>query len=293
MRQLKKIKFIVGILAILGLLLSVFFLLRSEKALITHPKGIIAKKELELIYTHYLLMLIVVVPTLIALFWIGWKYRAKNSKATFDPEHSHKVWAELILWIIPSLVIAVMATITWHATHELDPYKPLKSDILPLKIHVVALDWKWLFIYPEQNIASLNFVQFPDSTPIHFILSADGSPMNSFWLPQLSGQIYCMSGMITPLHIMADEPGVYVGRAAEINGPGFADMTFIAKSTSQEDFNDWVSLVKQSPLKLNDHVYNELCKSSMNNPITLYSDVEENLFEKIVMKYMHPIPAAL
>lgn len=288
MRHMKRVKFVIGILAILGMVLAVFFVLRSDNALLTHPKGIIARSELELIGTNYLLMLIVVVPTLIALFWIAWKYRSNNSKAKYDPEHSHGVFGELILWVIPSVVIAVMAVITWYATHELDPYKPIKSEVKTLKIQVVALDWKWLFIYPEQGIASLNFVQFPDSTPIHFTLSADGSPMNSFWLPQLSGQIYCMSGMITPLHIMADEPGEYTGRAAEINGKGFADMTFIAKSTSQSDFEDWVASVKQSSFVLTDSIYSELAKSSTNNPITLYSYVEEDLFDKIVMKYMHP-----
>jgi cytochrome o ubiquinol oxidase subunit II len=285
---MKRIKFVIGILAILSLALAIFFLLRSENALLTHPKGVIARSELELIGTNYLLMLIVVVPTLIALFWIAWKYRANNPKAKYDPEHSHGVFGELILWMIPSVVIAVMAVITWYATHELDPYKPLKSEVKTLKIQVMALDWKWLFIYPEQGIASVNYVHFPDRTPIHFSLSADGSPMNSFWLPQLSGQIYCMSGMITPLHIMADGPGEYTGRAAEINGVGFADMTFIAKSSSQSDFDDWVAQVKQSSFKLTDSIYNEMAKSSTNIPITFYSYVEEGLFDKIVMKYMHP-----
>ncbi len=186
-------------------------------------------------------MLIIIVPTFILLFVVAWKYRAKNAKAKYDPEHSHGVFGELILWMIPSVVIAVMAVITWNATHKLDPYKPLESEVKPLTIQVVALDWKWLFIYPEQGIATLNFVQFPERTPIHFELSADGSPMNSFWIPQLSGQIYSMTGMTTQLHIMADGPGEYTGRAAEINGEGFADMTFVAKSTSQSDFEDWVA----------------------------------------------------
>lgn len=282
---MKRIKFILGILAILVAALAVFLVLRSDKTLLTHPKGIIAHGELSLISTNIFLMLIVIVPTLILLFVIAWKYRARNSKAKYDPEKSHGAFTESILWIIPSIVIAVMIVITWNATHELDPYKPLTGKVKPLKIQVVALDWKWLFIYPEQGIASLNFVQFPDNTPIHFALSADGSPMNSFWIPQLSGQIYCMTGMTTPLHIMADGPGEYTGRAAEINGQGFADMTFIAKSTSQSDFDDWVSHVKESTLQLTDPIYHELVKCSINNPIALYSYVEKDLFNKIVMKY--------
>jgi cytochrome o ubiquinol oxidase subunit II len=283
-----KIKFIIGILVVLGVAFAIYFVLRNEKALLTHPRGIIAYSELNLITTNILLMLIVVVPTFILLFVTVWRYHAKNSKAKYDPEHSIGVSGELILWTIPSIIIAVMIAITWDATHELDPSKPIKAEAKPLTIQVVALDWKWLFIYPEQGIASVNFVQFPERTPIHLALSADNSPMNSFWVPQLSGQIYCMTGMTTPLHIMADAPGEYTGRAAEINGDGFADMTFVVKSTSQSDFDDWVAYVKQSPLQLTDLIYNELVKRSKNNPIALYSYVEEDLFNKIIMKYMHP-----
>jgi cytochrome o ubiquinol oxidase subunit II len=290
---MKRIIFVIGILAILCAGIAIYFVLRSDSALLTHPKGIIARSELNLITTNYLLMLIVIVPTFILLFVVAWKYRAKNSKAKHEPKQSHGVFRELILWIIPSVIIAVMSVITWNAAHELDPYQPLKSEVKPLTIQVVALDWKWLFIYPEQGIATVNFVQFPEGTPIHFALSADGSPMNSFWIPQLSGQIYSMTGMITQLHMMADAPGVYAGRAAEINGEGFAGMTFVAKSTSQSDFDDWVAHVKQSRLQLTRSVYNELAKSSQNNPIALYSHVEEGLFNQIVMKYMHHTTKAL
>ncbi len=282
-----KIKFALGIFAILIGAFIVFFVLKSDAALLTHPKGIIARSELDLIATNYLLMLIVIVPAFILLFAIAWKYRAKNSKAKYEPEAAHSVFRELILWIIPSVIIAAMAVVTWDATHKLDPYKPLESEVDPLTIQVVALDWKWLFIYPEQGIATVNFVQIPAGAPIHFSLSADGSPMNSFWIPQLSGQIYAMTGMVTTLHMMADEPGVYTGRAAEINGRGFADMTFVVKSTSQSDFDDWVALVKRSPLQLTDRIYHEFAKPSENHPIEFYSYVEKDLFDKIVMKYMH------
>lgn len=293
MRHMKRIKFVIATLAILAAVFAIFFVLKSENALVTHPKGIIAHSELKLITTNILLMLIVIVPTFILLFVTIWKYRAKNLKAKREHKQSHGAFRELILWIIPSVVIAFMAVLTWNAAHELDPYNPIKSDVKPLTIQVVALDWKWLFIYPEQGIASLNFVQFPERTPIHFELAADGSPMNSFWIPELSGQIYAMTGMITQLHIMADAAGIYRGRAAEINGQGYADMTFVAKSTTQSDFNDWVAQVKHSPLQLSDKIYRELAKSSVNNPITLYSHVETGLFNEIVMKYMHSTPSKL
>jgi cytochrome o ubiquinol oxidase subunit II len=273
-----------GLLALASLLIAIvaiYFALQSDKAVVFHPKGPIAKGELTLIITNISLMLILVIPTLLALFFVAWKYRANRGKQT--PETTHKGWKEGVLWLIPSLLIAVMAIITWPATHKLDPYKPLSQE--ELKIQVVALDWKWLFIYPEQKIASLNFVQFPANVPIYFELTADGSPMNSFWIPALSGQIYAMSGMTTPLHLMAAEPGVFVGKAAEINGKGYADMTFMAKSTSQTAFEEWVERAKESPLQLTDTAYEQLVQRSEKNPVILYSSVEDKLFQKIVHKY--------
>ncbi len=283
-----RIKLWLGLLAFLGAAALIVWVLQDERALVLHPKGIIAREELKLIKTNIALMLLVVLPTLILLFVTAWRYRASHAKAKYDPEPNHRPWKEIVLWVIPSLVIAVMAVVTWKATHELDPYQPLKSEVRPLTIQVVALDWKWLFIYPEQGIATVNFVQFPAKRPIHFALSADGSPMNSFWIPELSGQIYAMTGMVTPLHLMADGEGEYRGRAAEINGRGFADMTFIAKSSSEEDFEVWVQQVKRSSLQLTDKVYEQLSKPSEKIPVLFYSQVEEKLFEQIMMRYMHP-----
>lgn len=285
---MKRYKLVIGVLAVLSAAFAIYYVLNHEKTLLTHPKGIIAQSELSVIITSYLLMLIIILPTFVLLFVVAWKYHAKNKKAKYDPEQKPRAFKEVILWIIPSSVIAVMAVITWDVAHKLDPYRPLVSDIRPLTIQVVALDWKWLFIYPEQGIATVNLIQFPEKVPIHFDLAADGSPMNSFWVPQLSGQIYAMTGMITQLNIMADEIGEYAGRAAEINGRGYADMTFVVKSTSQSDFEEWVAKVKKSPLKLTSSVYNEMIKPSEKNPIALYSDVDDGLFNDLVMKYMHP-----
>jgi cytochrome o ubiquinol oxidase subunit 2 len=283
---MKNFKFIAWILAVVGALLGILLVLTSDASLLTHPKGIIAHKELHLMITNVLLMLAVIIPTFILLFITAWKYSRKNS--AYDPEHTFGPVAQLILWAIPSTIVAVMATITWHATYDLDPFRPLKSETKPLTIQVIALDWKWLFIYPEQEIATVNFVQLPARTPIHFELSADNSPMNSFWIPQLSGQIYTMTGMATALNIMADGPGTYTGRAAEINGKGFADMTFTVQSCTPSDFEDWVSHVKQSPLQLTASTYRELAIRSVNNPVVLYSYVEKNIFDEIMMKPLDP-----
>lgn len=280
---MRKTKFILILSSVLIALVAIYFALQSDKTLVFHPKGPIAKGELTLIKTNISLMLILVIPTILCLFFVAWKYRAREGKGKYAPDVPHKKWKEGVVWLIPSLMIAVMAVITWPATHTLDPYRPLSQH--ELKIQVIALDWKWLFIYPEQNIASLNFVQFPANVPIYFELSADGSPMNSFWIPELSGQIYAMSGMTTPLHILADQPGTFLGKAAEINGKGYADMTFLAKSTSQAAFEEWVNQAQASPHQLTNAVYEQLVTPSEKNPVILYSSVENGLFYKIIHKY--------
>lgn len=281
-------KFLIGILLVVIGVIGHVIVLASDKALVVHPKGIIAHQELVLIITNILLMLLIIVPTYILLFVIVWKYCIQRKNIKYDPNHSYGPIGELIMWGLPSIVVAIMAIVTWNATHKLNPYKPIESDIKPLAIQVVALNWKWLFIYPEQGIATLNYFHIPERTPIHLKLTADASPMNSFWIPQLSGQIYAMTGMTTQLYLMADAPGEYVGREVEINGEGYADMTFPAKSTSQEDFDNWIKQVKQSPLQLTEERYKELVKPAVNKSIFLFSDVDQDLYQKIVHKYMYP-----
>lgn len=284
---MKKSRIFAIILIVLCAVYASYFVLSSDKALVAQPKGLVAHKQLELIITNILLMLVIIVPTYFILFFTVWKYRESNTKADYEPNRQPKTFHTALLWLLPSIIVAIMGIITWKATHELDPFKPLKSDVKPVTIQVVAMDWKWLFIYPDHGIATLNFFQFPEQTPINLALSADGSPMNSFWLPQLSGQIYAMTGMTTRLHIMADGPGEYHGRAAEINGEGLADMTFVAKSCSSKDFETWVAEAKKSPIQLTDDIYNELVKRSINSSIIFYSQVEQELFDKIVMRNMH------
>ncbi|MBA3602821.1 MAG: COX aromatic rich motif-containing protein [Parachlamydiaceae bacterium] len=279
------LKILLGLFAALAVL-GIIFVLKDEKAIVVHPKGVIAEGLLDLIIAIISLMLVIIVPTYIALFYVVWKQRSKiaNTPPSVQPSSAFN---QLILWILPSIIVACMIGVTWGATHKLDPYNPIKSDAKPLTIQVIALDWKWLFIYPEQGIAAVNFFQFPVGIPVHFKLSADESPMNSFWMPQLSGQIYAMTGMITQLHVMANEPGEYSGKAAEINGEGYASMTFVAKASSESDFEKWIASVKQSPLHLTDSSYTELVKPSLKNPIALYSDVKKGLFDEVVMKYMY------
>jgi len=184
-------------------------------------------------------------------------------------------------------IILILAVLTWNSSHDLDPFKPIVSDKPPITIQVVALQWKWLFIYPQQNIASVNIIQFPNQTPINFEVTAD-APMNSFWIPQLGGQIYAMPGMSTQLHLMADTEGTYRGSSANISGKGFAGMNFSAKSTSQADFDQWVALVHQTRNNLSLAKYNNLAKPSQNNPLSYYSSSQSGLYDRVVMKYMMP-----
>lgn len=268
--------------------IAIFFVLANENALVVHPKGMIAQSELDLIIANIALMLLIIVPTTLFLFVVVWKYCLKKEKAKYDPEHSYGFVGELLMWGLPTVIVAIMAIITWDATHKLNPYKPIESEVKPLTIQVVALDWKWLFIYPEQGIATLNYFYIPERTPIHLRLTADGSPMNSFWIPQLSGQIYSMTGMSTQLHLMASGQGVYAGRAVEINGEGYADMTFSVKSTSLRDFEEWIAQVKQSPQHLSEGVYDNLVKPSVDKSRISFSEVENDLYRKIIDKYKYP-----
>ena len=288
-----KRKFLIGILAVIVGVIGIVLVLSSENALIVHPKGIIAKSELELIITNIALMLTIIVPTYILLFVVVWKYCIKNEKAPYDPDHSYGLVGELLMWGLPSLVVAVMSLVLWNATHKLNPYKPIESDVKPITIEVVALDWKWLFIYPEQGVATLNYFHIPERTPIHFRLTADGAPMNSFWIPQLSGQIYSMTGMTSQLYLMADGTGDYAGRAVEINGEGYADMTFSVTSTSSKDFEEWIAQVKKSSLHLTQNTYDDLVKPEVNKSRLQFSEVEKDLFQKIVEKYMYPTQPVL
>ncbi len=288
-----KTKYKLAILILLCLVAVFLFalFLRGRDFALLNPKGAIALQERNLIVIAILLMLIVVIPVFILTFFIAWKYRASNKKASYTPNWVGNVKLELLWWAIPGAIIFALSIINWKSTHALDPYKPITSDAKPIMIQVVALQWKWLFMYPEQNIATVNFIQFPVGTPINFKLTAD-APMNSFWIPQLGGQMYAMPGMSTQLHLIADKAGEFNGSAAEINGAGFAGMKFVAKASSQSDFNNWVASVKQSPRILDLVEYNALAEPSENNPVAYYVSAEKDLYNKIIMKLMAPTPSS-
>jgi cytochrome o ubiquinol oxidase subunit 2 len=252
------------------------------------PRGPVAHEERQLIIALLLRSMIVVVPVFFLLFFFAWRYRESNTKAKYNPEWDHSRVAETIWWLIPSALILVVGIIIWNSSHTLDPYRALSSSTPPINIEVVALDWKWLFIYPQQHIASVNFLQFPKNTPVNFNITAD-APMNSFWIPQLGGQIYAMPGMNTQLHLLASSNGDYYGSSANISGDGFAGMHFVARASSTTDFKQWVNSVKQSSQVLSQTSYGKLSAASTNNQVAYYSDNDPELYDKIILKYIAPL----
>jgi cytochrome o ubiquinol oxidase subunit 2 len=221
----KKYKIIFGVLVI-GVLIAVAVkYLKTVNIEVFNPKGSIAEKQRNLIIFASLLSLLVIIPVYILTFTFLFKYRETNKKARYTPDWDHNRIYETIWWGIPIAVILLLSIVTWNSTHALDPYKPLSSSEKPLDIQVVALQWKWLFIYPEQNVATVNYVQIPVNRPVTFTITSD-APMNSLWIPQLGGQIYAMSGMSTQLHLIANHAGSYNGSSANISGEGFAGMRF-------------------------------------------------------------------
>lgn len=283
----KKCKILFFILLSLAVIVLSVVYLSSINIAVLYPKGMIALKERNLFIIITLIMLIVVVPVFILTWVISWKYREGN-KAKYTPDWDKHLLSESIWWGLPCAIVLVMGILVWKSTHELDPFKPLASNKKPVRVQVVALQWKWLFIYPEQRIATVNFLQFPEQTPINFEVTAD-APMNSFWIPELAGQIYAMPGMSTKLHLIANEEGDFRGSSANLSGSGFAGMKFIAKASSQAAFYKWVESVKQSSNLLNLREYHELVEPSENNAVASYVLQKEDLYDWIVMKYMMPM----
>ena len=248
------------------------------------PKGPIGDYERFVIIAAIALMLIVVIPVVAMVFLFPRKYRASNIKATYMPKWSRSGKIELIVWLIPAAIVAVLGTLVWKTTFQLDPYKAIDTGVKPIRIEAVSLDWKWLFIYPDHNIATVNQVVFPANVPLSFRITSD-TVMTSFFIPQLGSQIYAMAGMQTWLHLMADEPGTYAGQNQQFSGRGYAEMNFKAIATSREQFEAWVQKVKQSPDQLDLARFEELEKPSADNPVAYFSSVKLDLFDHVISKY--------
>jgi len=279
-----------------GLLLPVVALLLSGcSTVLMSPSGDVAVQQRDLIITSVLLMLVIIVPVILLTLLFAWRYRASNKKATYEPDWDHSTMLELLIWSAPLLIIIALGAVTWVSTHKLDPYRPLDrisagrpvpAGIKPLIVDVVALDWKWLFIYPEQGIATINEVAAPVDRPIEFRITAS-TVMNSFFVPALAGQIYAMPGMQTTLQAVINKPGDFEGFSANYSGAGFSHMRFTFRGLSNADFDQWVAKAKAGD-ELSRNAYLQLAKPSENNPVHRYASVDPGLFKAILNECVEP-----
>ncbi|QWT39783.1 cytochrome o ubiquinol oxidase subunit II [Dickeya dadantii] len=281
--RLRKYNKIFGMLS----LIATALLLSGCDMALMNPKGQVGLEQRSLILTALGLMLIVVIPVIIMTIAFAWKFRASNEKAKYTPNWSHSNKIEAVVWTVPIIIIIILGTITWKTTHSLDPYKPLDSNVKPINVEVVSLDWKWLFIYPDLGIATVNELAFPTNVPVNFKITSD-TVMNSFFIPRLGGQIYAMAGMQTKLHLIANEPGKYDGISGGYSGKGFSGMKFTAIATPyQQAFDQWVENVRKSSKTLSTmNDFNKLAQPTEYHPVEYYSQVQPELFSQIITKFI-------
>jgi cytochrome o ubiquinol oxidase subunit II len=256
---------------------------------ILDPQGPIGAAEKSILIDSLAIMLAIVVPTILATLGFAWWFRASNPRARHLPDWNYSGRIELIVWSIPALVVMLVGGVAWIGAHELDPAKPISSSQPPLEIQVVSLDWKWLFLYPGQNIASVNSLVIPVNVPVHFSLTS-ASVMNVFFIPQLGTMIYTMNGMTDDLNLLAERTGNLQGRSAHFSGDGFPDMRFEVRVVSVADFSTWVTSAGQSNAKLDAQSYTELARQSAKvAPATFRLD-QPDLFKQIATQKIPPAP---
>jgi cytochrome o ubiquinol oxidase subunit 2 len=252
------------------------------------PKGPIGDTERFVITASFILMLIVVIPVIVMALWFTWRYRESSTgDHDYAPKWSYSGKIELAIWVIPLIIVTALGTLIWTSTYRLDPHNPIDSTAEPVNIEVVSLDWKWLFIYPDEDIAIVNQLVFPVGVPLNFRITSD-TVMTSFFIPQLGSQIYAMAGMQTRLHLLADEPGTYFGQNQQFSGSGYAHMNFKAIAVPAEEFAARLATLRQSPEKLDRMRYEKLLKPTSGYPVTPFSSVTPGLFDYIIGKYSNP-----
>ncbi|WP_308422156.1 ubiquinol oxidase subunit II [Dyella nitratireducens] len=241
------------------------------------PKGPVGAEEKQLLLEALIPMLMVITPIILLTLWFAWWFRAGNARAKYKPRWEYSGYVEFSIWMIPLLVILFLGSLAWVGAHQNDPYKPLASNRKPMTVDVVAMDWRWLFIYPDQGVASVNELAIPVGTPISLRLTS-ATVMNSFFVPQLGGQIYAMPGMETKLSLLADEPGNYRGLSAQFSGDGFSDMHFQVLATDDKAFNAWLDHVKAQGAALDDATYNQLVARHRTGNVVYYASIAQDLF---------------
>ena len=253
------------------------------------PKGPIGAAEKTILIDSLAIMLSIVVPTIIATFAFAWWFRASNTRARHRPDWEFSGEIELVVWSIPVMVIILLGGVAWIGSYQLDPAEHLASDKPALEIEVVSLDWKWLFIYPKQGVASVNELVVPAATPIHFSLTS-ASVMNAFFIPELGSMIYTMNGMVTQLNLQAEESGTFAGRSSHYSGDGFSDMHFDVHALDADAFDAWVTATRGTDAALDDAAYTELAKQGVIDATRRFGRVDATLFHRIVMLDIPPGP---
>lgn len=257
---------------------------------VLNAPGDVAAQQGNLIIVATVLMLLIIVPVIALTLLFAWRYRAGNTKATYKPDWDHSTQLELVIWAAPLLIIIALGAVTWITTHTLDPYRPLAriapgkpvpAEARPLVVEVVSLDWKWLFIYPEQGVATVNELVAPVERPIEFHLTSS-NVMNAFYIPALAGMIYTMPGMETRLHAVIGKPGRYEGFSSNYSGAGFSHMRFGFNATDEAGFDNWVAEAKRGGNALQRDEYLRLAKPSEREPVRRYASVDAGLFEAIL-----------
>jgi cytochrome o ubiquinol oxidase subunit II len=245
------------------------------------PKGPVGADEKVILFDATVIMLAVVVPVIVCTLAFAWWFRANNRFARRLPDWEYSGRIEFVTWSIPAMIVLFLSGIAWIGSHELDPKKALRSEAQAVEVEVVSLDWKWLFIYPREQVAAVNELIIPVNTPVHFKLTS-GSVMNSFFVPQLGSQIYTMAGMTTQLNLLASHLGTYMGISAQFSGDGFSDMRFDVRAVSAEDYRAWVVSSQASAAQLNADRYNQLAVPSLHDEPATFSQVTDGLFDGIV-----------
>jgi cytochrome o ubiquinol oxidase subunit 2 len=254
-----------------------------------NPEGPVGEAEKTILLDAFAIMLVIVVPTILVTLAFAWWFRASNDRANFQPTFTYSGRIELVTWSIPILVVLFLGGLTWVGSHQLDPARPLKSSVPEVNVQVVSLDWKWLFIYPDKGIASVNELVVPAGTPIHLKLTS-ASVMNTFFVPQLGGMIYTMNGMSDDLYLQADRPGDFAGRSAHFSGDGFSDMHFVAHALAPAQFAAWASKTRGAGPVLDETAYASLARQSTNVAPFTYRQVSAGLFDHIVRQRVAPGP---
>jgi cytochrome o ubiquinol oxidase subunit II len=264
-------------------------LLGGCSSVLMNPQGPVAADEKAILLNALGIMLVIVVPTILATLLFTWWFRASNTRARYRPTFAYSGRVELVTWAIPVLAILFLGGLTWVGSHKLDPAEPLKSATPPVTVEVVSLDWKWLFIYPAQGVASVNELVVPAGTPIHLKLTS-ASVMNTFFVPQLGSMIYTMNGMADDLYLQAGQPGVFAGRSAHFSGDGFSDMTFNVQAVPPAQFAAWTAQTRATGQPLDETAYAALARQSTKVAPFTYRAVSADLFEHIVQQHLAPGP---